>query len=713
MTSVRSALFARLLAGSAIAALMSSASMAQDLAEFGIVTPDSDTPIVIIADQMSYDTTGKVARAEGNAEAYYGTRSIGADSLIYDADTGIVSAKGGVALSNDDGNYLFADEAVLGVDLQNGSITEPRVLIQGGGRLVAVSGERIDDRYNVLEKAVYSPCDVCEADQTPLWRIKADRIVHDEQARDIIYQDATFDVEGVSVFYLPYFRHPDPTVKRRTGFLTPEVSNDNTIGLTLKTPYFINLAPNRDLTLTPYMTTGDGLIMEAEYRARTETGQYRLEGFLTYNDVRGDEEFRGAIQGEGLFTLEDEMYWGYELNAATDDTFLRRYNYSDADRVTSRLFVGKETETLFTETNLLYFQSFRVGDSSETIPQALPEFRLHNRFLEDPQYGVASVKASAVRLQREAGRDYNRFSGDLAWERQFLTTQGLAITPFAEGQVDGYIIENDTNFDSTVQGRATIAGGVDVRMPFIAQNSLGVHVLEPIVQAIVAPDTDDPLDIPNEDSLDIEFDETNLFSTGSRFPGQDRFESGTRVNAGVRYDYQSDSGLEFEAVYGRVFRFDDNNDFSAASGLRNSESDHVGAVRLSLPPYFDIVHRMRLESGDLSVRRNEVYATMNYGRVDAELDYVFVEADPVAGFNEDREEIAGALGFKINENWRAYTSARHDFEESRFINVRGGLSYENECCALDFTVKRRFNDDRDADESTNFGLRVRLKTLGG
>jgi len=193
-------------------------------------------PLVIVADQVSYDTEASVAEASGLAEAYYGTRILAADRLQYDEGAGRIRAIGAVALRNDDGSYLFADSADLNATFSDGTVTQPRALIAGGARFAAVEGRRVDGRYTILSKAV--------------------KVIHDEVTRDIIYEDATFEIEGVPVVYLPYFRHPDPSVKRRTGFLPPEFGEDSTIGYSVKAPYFIAISPSRDLTLTPFVTTG-------------------------------------------------------------------------------------------------------------------------------------------------------------------------------------------------------------------------------------------------------------------------------------------------------------------------------------------------------------------------------------------------------------------------------------------------------------------------
>lgn len=673
----------------------------------------SDTPLVIVADQVSYDTNGSIARAEGQAEAYYGPRILAADRLEYDEGSGRIRASGAVAFRNDDGSYLFADEADLSADFNDGTIKQPRALIAGGARLAAVEGQRIDGRFNVLSKAVYSPCDVCFEDPTPLWRVRAATVIHDEQTRDVIYEDATFEVEGVPVMYLPYFRHPDPSVKRRTGFLSPEFGEDSTIGYSIKTPYFIELSPTRDITLTPYITTKDGPIMEGEYRALTPSGGYRLWGSITYNDsVAEEDEIRGAIEAEGSFSLGGDLGWGFDINLASDDTYLRRYNYSDEDRITSRVFVVKDNDRLFAEGNVYYFQSFRADEPGDTIPIALPELRLRYRALEDPTYGIATATANVLHLQRDDGRDVSRLSTGLTWERQFVTDGGLVVTPFAGVRSDAYITNSDARTDNDPQARLNALGGVDVRMPFIAENSLGTHIIEPVAQVIVAPYQGGQSEFPNEDSLDLNFDETILLTGESRFAGLDRIEAGPRLNAGIRYDFESRGGFGVEAVYGRVFRLKDNFAFSATSGLQNSESDHVGAIRLKFDPYFDVTARFRANEDDLNLERTEIYARGSYGPVSLVGSYARINEDAFSGFTEDREEIVGKGILRVTEEISAYASGRRDLEEDRMVEAEGGISYENECCLIDLSVSRRLNDDRDADDGTNFGLTFRLKSLG-
>jgi len=210
----------------------------------------------------------------------------------------------------------------------------------------------------------------------------------------------------------------------------------------------------------------------------------------------------------------------------------------------------------------------------------------------------------------------------------------------------------------------------------------------------LANDVNDMFDIPNEDSVDVEFDETSLFLTESRFPGEDRFEGGTRFNVGVRYNAEG-NGWSFDSVYGRVFRLEENLDFSENSGLRDQSSDHVGAFSFRFPPYLSLTNRFRVGDEDFDIRRNEFTAAVSVDRFKGELDYVFLEADPLAGFDDDRQEISGSMSLRLTDTLTAYGDARRDIEDSRFVDSRAGLRFENECCSIDANVSRRFNEDRE------------------
>ncbi|MEE8455401.1 MAG: LptA/OstA family protein, partial [Limibaculum sp.] len=151
-------------------------------------------PVALIADTVEYDTVTGRLTASGNVEIHYGERTLTADRIVYNSDTGRITAEGSIVLRDPSGATVFADFADLDAELRDGLVRGARAVMGENIRLSAAEARRVDARFNALSKAVYSPCKVCSDDPTPLWRIRARRVIHDEVEKRIHYQDATFDV---------------------------------------------------------------------------------------------------------------------------------------------------------------------------------------------------------------------------------------------------------------------------------------------------------------------------------------------------------------------------------------------------------------------------------------------------------------------------------------------------------------------------------------
>ena len=298
-------------------------------------------PVALIADTVEYDTVTGRLTASGNVEIHYGERTLTADRIVYNSDTGRITAEGSIVLRDPSGATVFADFADLDAELRDGLVRGARAVMGENIRLSAAEARRVDARFNALSKAVYSPCKVCSDDPTPLWRIRARRVIHDEVEKRIHYQDATFDVLGVPVFWLPWFSHPDPTIDRASGFLVPEFRQSSTYGFGTRVPYYWVIDDTSDLTFSPLLTSGDGGVGVVEYRRAFGSGSFTTAGSLTFNDYQGSNELHGHIEARGEFDLVNDFKWGFDGIGVTDRGYLRRYDFSDEDRLTSELFVRR------------------------------------------------------------------------------------------------------------------------------------------------------------------------------------------------------------------------------------------------------------------------------------------------------------------------------------------------------------------------------------
>lgn len=672
---------------------------------------DTDLPVSLIADEVIYDSENGRVIASGNVEVYYGDRTLTADRIVYDDRTGRIQAEGDLVLRDPSGATVFADAADLDAELRDGLVRGAQSVITGDVKLAAVEARRVGDRYNALLKAVYSPCRVCPDSPTPLWAIRARKVIHDEAERIIHYENATFLVFGVPVAWLPYFRHPDPTVDRASGLLVPSFLSSSIFGYGLKVPYYWVIDPYSDLTITPFVTSNDGPLLELDYRRNLGAGSVRFGGSVTVNDYEdGDDKIHGFFESDGLFDLPMDVEAGWDINIASDDAFLRRFEYEYGDRLTSELFVRRYERDNFFDVSMLRFQSLRSNEPAGQIPMALPVMEARWETPEQLLGGEIGLFTSGYVLERGNGRDASRLTLGADWQREEILPVGLALTGFAQLRGDLYSVDDDALIDDGTTARLSGHLGLEVRYPLIWEAEDADHIIEPVVQAILAPYGLNDDDIPIEDSLVTEFNELNVIDR-NHFSGLDSYEEGPRVNVLLRYDRVTDDGLRFDAAGGRVFRLDDAEEFSSGSGLRSAASDWVAGWQAIWDPYVVVRHRMRF-ADDFAVAQNEFFGSLTLDPVELSASYTFLEADPTIGAPLDREEVSATMGLQVTPNWSVSGLLQRDLEQDEFVVVGGQLTYENECAAVDLFLRRRFTDLEDAPASTSFGVNVRLLTLG-
>lgn len=699
--------------------LLAWAGHAAIAADEGLVSPEK---IFFQADNLAYDQNANAIVAEGHVEAIYQDRMLFADKVIYNQDTGIVRALGSVVLTDPEGNTLFAKEAQLSDDLREGIIQGIGLRLADDSAMAANEARRRDDRYTELHYAVYSPCEICpeKGKTVPTWQIKARQVTHDQEAQRITYNHAFLEAFGVPVLYTPYLSHPDPGVKRKSGFLAPSFGSSSELGTKVEVPYYWSISPSRDLTFSPLYTSREGPVLKGEYRTITPTGRYEFSGSLTRVDERddqdsktGDKETRGHIFGRGLFAADPHTLWGFTLERTTDDTYLSRYDLTDIDTLTSQLFAERIEGRNYGGIDFFLFQGLNKDDDPGLTPMILP--LLQYSAVGEPQHygGRLSFDANALVLRRSDGADTHRLSLTGGWQRDYISTAGGIYTMFANLRGDAYYLtdQGPQNSDETVQGRALPQIGMEWRLPLARHHDTVSQIVEPIAQLIYSPYGGNPSSVPNEDSGSFEFDDTNLFST-ARFPGLDRWEGGPRANVGMKWGAYNASGGAASVLVGQVFRLKEDSTFAPETGLDDQRSDYVGRIKLSPTTWFDLVHRFRLDRETLDYSRSEVDLAAGPENFRLEVGYVRLARELTNAALIGREEFSARLNFDINDDWSARASTRRDLAQNSTVSNRAGLFYSDECIDFGFTYDRRFTRDRDVEPSTSFGFKIALRNLG-
>lgn len=699
------------------------------------VAPHADDKMTLSADEMVYDRDAGTFQASGNVEVLYKKRHLAADLLTYDQKSGQITARGHVRISDSDGNRMFADEVELSSDLRDGIIRHVRLLFSDGSRLAAVDARRSRDKRNTLTRAVFSPCKICaEKKHSPAWQIKAAKIIHKEDKKTIVYKNAVLEFFGIPVVYLPYLSHPDPSVKRRSGFMVPEVGSSSFLGAKAKIPYYFVLAPNRDFTFAPLFTTKESVAFFGEYRERTRTGKYSLSGSVTrvdgrddFNNKTGLQIFRGHIFGQGRFRISDNTRWGFNGAWTTDDTYLRRYGISDAETLTSRLFVEHFAGRSYGVISAYAFQGLRIEDVTGESPLALPMAEYH--YVGEPGRfgGRFGADAGILILQRPNGADTRRASLDVTWRRPMVSRFGLVTKVLARLRGDVYYTDGVHRLSDLIQPPAatkTNATGrlvpqlvIESRLPLVRRGPHLTQILEPIVSVVAGPDSGNPSDIPNEDSQSFQFDATDLFAA-NRFTGRDRFDSGTRINYGLRYTLsdRQETGLDF--LIGQSYRASSAGPVPARAGLDRRLSDFIARLQLTLGDSVELIHRLRLDRHSLALRRTEVDLVVSPGGLRLDLGFLDINNGldanngPDESLRPDRREVRASARLRLSPNWSATSRFIRNLDQSHNIIAEGGVFYHDDCTDFGITVRRDFTADRELQPSTSVILRLKLKHLG-
>jgi LPS-assembly protein len=682
--------------------------------------------VLLEADDITYDTERSVVAARGNVEIVASGRILQADVLRYDQEADVVTASGNVSLLERDGTVLFADELELRDQLKNGSISGFQALLSDDSRFAAASATRTGGNLTVMRRAVYTPCRVCEEEPTPLWRIRATGVTHDQIKQQISYTNARLEMFGIPVLYTPYFSHPDPTVDRKSGLLVPTQSQSTQLGVAVEVPYFFNIAPNLDATFSPIFTSKEGMVLGGEFRERLDSGTYKLDGSITRPEARndlnvktGNRVTRSHLFATGAFNWNETWRWGFDGAIASDDTYLRRYQISDADTLTSNVFVEGFSDRNYAAANGYFFQGLRTEDDPGETPLILPQIE-HSLVTRPDRFGGSfRVNSSFLALSRKQGTNSNRLSVRGHWFLPQVGRLGDVRSITAEIKADGYLTSDvvDAQKPLTPNNDGLTARLVpqvtfDWRLPLIRQEHGARQVIEPIVNASISPYGGNPSEIPNEDSLNFEFDDTNIFSD-NRFPGIDRIEGGPRLNYGFRYGIYGDQGGYIAALLGQVLRPKADDTFADKTGLEARNSDYVGRIDIAPSSLLRFYERVRLDRDTLAMRRNEIAVDAGPDRYRLNATYVRLRRELTADELTDREEINLSILAGLSRYWDLRASTRRDLTESGgTINSAIGLVYEDECFNVSVDFKRDFTRDRDVEPSTTVSFRVRFKHLG-
>ncbi len=595
---------------------------------------DKDKPVDFEADVISYDKNRDFLTATGHVILTQNGMTLKTEKIIFDRKKNEITAPEKVTFTLADGTVTYAEKATLSGDMKQAAAHAMVTYMYDGTRVTSNRMKRTDDGKVVyLKRVTYTPCTVC-AGKAPLWQLTARNMKEDTVNKEMRFIHSFLDIKDVPVFYLPYLKVPDFSVKRKTGLLAPSFSSSGEIKSGLTLPFFVDVADNQNLTVTPTFSPNHDPLGVLDYEGLFTKGRVKLDTSLTRDD---DGANQGHIRAYAQYDVTDEWRFTGQLFRASTDTYFRRYDLPNIDDTKSYLSSYASLERFGVQNyfalNGYSYQSLLRRVSSDSIPIIVPVMDYHyfsDTLGDTGAYLFSRVNASAYHTRERFKSD--RLTVVQGIRVPYVSSFGAAFDVEGSIRADGYNVDTGrrriANFqqdEHCTTGRFYPTFSAKVRYPMARVTETTTQVLEPIVMVVASPDSVNNDKIPDVDSIDQDFAATSLFSA-NRYSGFDRVETGTRTNYGVQWSLYGQQNLSISALIGQSYWLTEpTDDMFTLMGVDddNRFSDYVARVSMNYK-WLSMMYRTRLDQSSLAIRKNEFMISGGGRPLRLGVDYVYL-----------------------------------------------------------------------------------------
>lgn len=678
----------------------------------------NDEQALIEADNMSYAQDTEIVTASGDVKIQYRGRELRAGKITWDQKSDRIIARDNVILIDTDGTNVTSQSAELQDEMKQATMKKFNLMMKNNLRFKGETASRETGKLTSVRKSIFTACKPCKnnPNASPTWQLRSGQTVYDEKDETISHKNVRLEMRGVPVFYLPYLTHPAPNVKKRSGFLFPIFKSSTDTGADVALPYFINLAPDYDLTLSPRYISDGSSMLGFEWRQKTSQGTYNIAGnglWLDEEDnLDNDKTFRGNMQSKGAFKLSENWQAGYDYWWVSDKSFMRRYDINDDDFFTSKAYIRQTNGRNMVDVRLLDFKTSIFNIDEDVQPEVAPQIRTEHYF-DNLAGGELRVTSDIISMSRKNGADLNRAVAETEWNRQSILKSGQILDYFGGVRGAYYDYETDSGEQRNKDEESVLLAhaGIKWRMPFIKRQASGAVIIEPTAQVIIANEETSEGAIPNEDSLSSEFDSLNLFDV-YRHTGYDRFDTGNRFDVGVNTVFEGDKGGSYRMFVGKSYRdkalerptIGTEQDAKASDWLLDIGFEQGSALGFNGQLRFDDDDQKLIRSdGEIYASIKKAYFSLHYTHLDASITPDGVE----------REESRGSFDFSLSENWLLNGHVRYDMEREKRLKNSIGLIYRDDCTDISLSFDQSFTRNGNIGPRNGVTFKIILRTLGG
>ena len=583
-------------------------------------------------------------------------------------------------------------------------------------RFKGISSSR-KNGITTIKKGVFTSCK--KNDDCPPWTIQADKIIYDENKKQINYDNALVKVYDLPVLYFPKFFHPGPTVKRQSGFLVPHINNSNILGSSLQTPYFYAPSINKDITIKPTLFDKNILMFQNEYRQKNKNSFFMADFNITdgYKSKISNEENTLThlfSKYEMKFNFEDfiESSLDISLQKVNNDTYLKVFDNNlvntelkpdNFDTLTSDIDLNLENEKFSFNTGFTVYENLSKPNS-DRYQYVLPYYDFSRSFLNN-NFASFDFTSRGDNILKDTNSLRSRMINNLDIQgNDYFTKSGIKnnFNYYLKNTITAG--KNNVEYDSKSNIKLMNIFEIVSSYPLIEKNENFMNYLNPKLSIRV-----NPSDMKSYKDVNRQINTENIFNI-DRFGLIDTLESGQNLTLGLNYKKEKINAINkyFELSLAKVIRTKSNNNVPSNSSLNKKNSNYFGKLTNNLNENinfnyeFSINHdlnEVQYNSIGTSFSKNNFITTFNYIEENGPIGSSNI-LENVTTFNFDKQNF---ISFRTRENREIDLTEYYDLI----------YEYKNDCLTAGIKYNKTYYQDRDLQPTEDFMFSIKLVPLTG
>ena len=553
-----------------------------------------------------------------------------------------------------------------------------------------------------INKGIFTSCAL--NDTCPPWSISSNKILHDSQKRQIIYENALLKIYDIPVLYFPKFFHPDPSVKRQSGLLQPQLNNSTILGSSVRLPYFHVLADDKDLTLTPGIFDKDIYMLQNEYRQENRKSSFIKDlGFVNgYKSSNTDNKKKNIGHLFAKFNLDLELD-SFEksdltlsLEQVTNDTYLKIFdsNLSNIDpdimpknknQMISSLDLNLDHEEYSFDTNFTVYETLN-GEDSDRYQYVLPYYSF-SKNLKSNNLLSLNFNSNGNNSYQDTNNIKTVINNNFDFKSiDFITDKGFRNNIGIYFKNVNTVAKKDNRYKSSPQVGLMNIVNLETSLPLINEDENYLNSIIPKISYRF-----NPTDMKNHSTSDRQIKTNNIFSI-NRLSVSDTYEAGQSLTLGMNYKKESikDINRFFEFSLATVLRDVQQDAIPVTSTLGEKQSNLFGTTSYNISKLFNLNYDFALDNDLQTFEHNSIGTSFDFGVLLTSFNFVetggkmgdtnFIENSTKLKFNEDN-----SLSFNTRRNRKISLTEYYDLV----------YEYKNDCLIAGVKYKKTYYQDRD------------------